>query len=128
MKNFYLKSRISICVVLCLLSFTFFSFISSAQPVNDLCGDAISIDCGDIASGTTSGSIFDNVGFCGTANTTGGVWYTFTGNGDRVVLSTCSAETNYDSKLSVFEGSCNGLVCVAGNDDLAVLILTCMQQ
>ena len=33
-----------------------------------------------------------------------------------MTLSTCGA-TNYDSKISVFSGTCEALVCEAGNDD-----------
>lgn len=33
-------------------------------------------------------------------------------------MITCSAMTDYDTKISVFSGSCAGLICVAGNDDL----------
>ena len=32
-------------------------------------------------------------------------------------VSLCSAQTNYDTQLSVFTGSCFGLLCVDGNDD-----------
>ena len=34
-----------------------------------------------------------------------------------MTLSTCSAGTNYDTKLSVFSGSCGSLVCIDGDDD-----------
>jgi hypothetical protein len=34
-----------------------------------------------------------------------------------MTANTCSPNTNYDTKISVFEGSCGGLVCVGGNDD-----------
>ena len=45
-----------------------------------------------------------------------GLWYTFTGNGDDVTLSTC-AGSSYDTKLSVFSGTCLTPVCVGGSDD-----------
>jgi hypothetical protein len=33
-----------------------------------------------------------------------------------VIASTCNAAT-FDTKISVFSGDCDDLVCVAGNDD-----------
>lgn len=91
---------------------------SENVPVNDLCANALPITCGSSVSGTTIGSTFDNVGFCGTSNTTGGVWYTFTATDPLIELSTCNS-ANYDTKISVFSGSCNALVCEAGIDDAA---------
>ena len=56
--------------------------------------------------------------FCGTTDGTGGgVWYSFVGTGDGVVVTTCNPATNYDTKIRVYTGSCGALVCVAGNDD-----------
>lgn len=87
---------------------------------NDLCSGAeeITLACGDgvTVSGTTVGATFDNVGTCGTSNTAPGVWYTFTGTGNDVTVTTCD-QANYDTKLSVFSGSCGSLTCVGGNDD-----------
>jgi hypothetical protein len=85
-------------------------------PANDLCGDAITISCGQTLSGTTVGATFDDVGNCGTTNTSPGVWYVFTGTGTPATVSTCD-QANFDTKLSVFSGSCGQLVCVGGNDD-----------
>ena len=92
--------------------------IDCVNPVvpNDLCDGAIPISCGSTVSGTTTGSTFDNVGFCGTSNTTGGVWYSFEATSPSSVLSTCNSAT-YDTKISVFSGSCGALSCVGGQDD-----------
>jgi len=38
-------------------------------------------------------------------------------SGDCVEFTTCSPNTNYDSKLSVYEGTCAAPICVDGNDD-----------
>ena len=83
---------------------------------NDVCGGALPIAPGQTASGTTVGTTFDNVGFCGTSNTSAGVWYTTVGNGDLYTVETCTG-TSYDSKITVFEGNCGNLACVDGNDD-----------
>lgn len=70
------------------------------------------------ALGSTVGASCDNTGGCGTAETAPGVWYKITATETGVITaSTCSPNTNYDTKLSVFEGDCNNLVCVGGNDD-----------
>ena len=113
MKTNYLNhiSGILLCVLLSI------SFNSYAQPANDLCSNAIAIACNSTTIGTTTASTVDNVGTCTTSNTAPGVWYSFTGTGDVVTLSTCNVATNYDTKISVFSGSCGGLVCVGGNDD-----------
>ena len=89
----------------------------TVNPSNDLCADALPITCGATVSGTTVGATVDGATFCGTSNTAPGVWYSFTGNGDYITLTTCSAVTNYDTKISVYSGSCAALTCVAGNDD-----------
>ncbi|MEZ4778868.1 MAG: proprotein convertase P-domain-containing protein [Flavobacteriaceae bacterium] len=88
----------------------------NAPPANDLCANAQPMNCGDTVSGDTTMATFDNVGFCGTTNTAPGVWYSFTGFDGLATLSTCN-QAAYDSKISVFTGSCGGLVCVGGNDD-----------
>jgi hypothetical protein len=83
---------------------------------NDDCPNAEPIEPGDIISGTTIEAAFDSVGFCGTSNTAPGVWYKIVGNGDLFIASTCN-DADYDTKISVFEGSCGTLACVTGNDD-----------
>ncbi|MCB9213498.1 MAG: HYR domain-containing protein [Alteromonas sp.] len=88
----------------------------SAAPANDLCANAEPINCGQTLMGDTSMATFDGVGTCGTSNTAPGVWYSFTGQGGSVTLSTCN-QAAYDTKISVFSGSCAALTCVAGNDD-----------
>jgi len=46
-----------------------------------------------------------------------GRWYTITGTGQDFTANTCSSATNYDSMISVFEGTCSSLQCVISNDD-----------
>ncbi len=85
-------------------------------PGNDLCASATSVSVPSVTSGTTVDATLDSVGTCGTSNTAPGVWYTFTGSGTSVTASTCTG-TTYDSKISVFSGSCGSMTCVGGNDD-----------
>jgi len=90
---------------------------AAAGPANDDCAGAEPISCGQSISGSTSAATPDYASFCGTSNTAPGVWYTFPGDGNCVTLSTCNAGTSYDTKLTVYEGTCGTLTCVAGNDD-----------
>ncbi|MCB0740710.1 MAG: M36 family metallopeptidase, partial [Chitinophagaceae bacterium] len=87
-------------------------------PANDLCANAIPIACGSTTLGTTVNATTDaGVPICsGVSVTSPGVWYTFTGNGGNVTLSLCTG-TTYDSKISVYSGSCGSLVCVGADDD-----------
>jgi len=92
------------------------SFTTKEGLVGDACTDASGISCGTTVFGSTLEAMDDDVSNCGTTNTTAGVWYTFTGDGSNVTVSTCGA-ANYDTKLSVYKGSCAQLICVGGNDD-----------
>ena len=84
-----------------------------APPTNDLCDDAFPIACGDVLSGTTVGMTTDVAApFCGTAVTSPGVWYVFTGIDGIITADVCGAP--YDSKLTVYTGTCAALTCVVG--------------
>ena len=90
-------------------------------PTNDACGDAIELSCNTTVTGSTAQATPDTAPTCdGVSVTAPGVWYTFTGSSRIVNLNTCGS--GYDTKLSVYTGSCtDGLVCVAGNDDFCGL-------
>lgn len=86
-------------------------------PANDLCTNAQVVGIPSSTAGTTVDATFDSAGTCTTTNTAPGVWYTFTpAQGGIFRASTCNA-ANYDTKISVFGGSCGALGCIAGNDD-----------
>lgn len=82
-------------------------------PANDECANAIAITCGSTTTGTTSGATIDVVPTCDVTATAPGVWYTIQGDGDVFTLSACG--TGFDTKLSVFTGTCGSLVCLEGN-------------
>ena len=90
-------------------------------PTNDVCADAIGVTPGTPVNGTTIGTTIDTdifTGTCGTTISGPGVWYTVVGNGNQYTASTCSAGTDYDTKLNVFCGTCpTFFACVTGNDD-----------
>ncbi|NNK59151.1 MAG: T9SS type A sorting domain-containing protein, partial [Flavobacteriaceae bacterium] len=91
---------------------------SSFTTVADPCTLATPIGCNSTVFGNTVGASTADLDFCGTSLTSaGGVWYEFIGTGDDVAVTTCSPNTNYDTKLGVFTGDCDSLVCVGGDDD-----------
>ena len=86
-------------------------------PCNDLCVDAFSMDVGDTVLGQTVGATFDSAPTCDTSNTANGVWYSFTGTGGDMTVSTCNGGYDYDTKVTVYKDGCATLSCVGGNDD-----------
>ena len=88
---------------------------------NDLCDDAIAVECGNTASGdSTDATNTDAPADCdGLAlDTAPGVWYSLTipGDGDYNV-SIDTEGSDYDTKLGLFSGDCGALVCEASDDD-----------
>jgi hypothetical protein len=55
---------------------------------------------------------------CG-PSTAPGVWYVVEGVGERMTAQTCGS--TYDTRLSVFDGDCDLLNCIASNDDFCGL-------
>ncbi len=49
------------------------------------------------------------------AVTAPGVWYRVVGNGTTFTANVCNAE--YDSKIHIYCGTCDALICVGNNDD-----------
>lgn len=92
--------------------------VTCTEITQDQCQGGLTIACGDVAQGTTVGATIDAVPTCGTSITAPGVWYTFIGTGNQMILSTCP-DNQYDTKLNVYTGSCSSPECVAGNDDSA---------
>ena len=94
-----------------------------AQIQNDLCIDAISVDCAQNPFGTLGtnvGASGTTTPFCGTSPGTTAVWYSVMGNGSNIQIDTCSPVTVFDTKLNVYTGDCAdepGMGCIGGNDD-----------
>lgn len=87
-------------------------------PANNHCAWALPLTCGSSVTGNNIGA--DGFGAGPTCITTPGsygVWYSWTGNGDDVQLTTCNGTTDFDTKILVYSGSCGSLACVTGNDD-----------
>ena len=87
-------------------------------PCNDLCDDTEVILEGQTLAGFTDGGTLDSTPFptCPGNTTAPGVWYSYTATGGDVTATTCAA-TGFDTKISVFSGTCAAPVCVGGNDD-----------
>ena len=84
-------------------------------PSNDVCMDAIPATVPSMVSGTTVDANVDATPFCGTASTSPGVWYSIEGTGNMVTIDLCGAI--FDSKLSIYDGTCGALNCIIGEDD-----------
>ncbi len=98
---------------------------SLAWGQNDTCAEAIQLTCpggGGTSAvfGSTIGATFTDQGTCGTTHSAPDVWYTVAGNGGDITVDTCTG-TSFDTKITVWEGSCAALVCVNGNDDFCGL-------
>ncbi|MBL7778091.1 MAG: fibronectin type III domain-containing protein, partial [Chitinophagales bacterium] len=94
---------------------------------NDDCAGAIALSSctgsPKTKSGTTTGStvdaIYSNCGAGGSGTTERGVWYTYAGDDNAVTMTTCDPSgIGYDSRITVYSGSCGALTCVTSNDDM----------
>ncbi|MGB4846544.1 MAG: GEVED domain-containing protein [Saprospiraceae bacterium] len=87
-------------------------------PINgDFCSLAINLPCGASLTGNTTQALDDPEAFtCGTDISAPGIWYTFVGNGQNVIIATCT-QYGYDTKLNAYSGTCSGLTCITGIDD-----------
>jgi hypothetical protein len=94
---------------------------NGACPENDNCSNAQTMAIGDTVTGDTSLATEDNITLCGTPTSAPGLWYLVNGNGNNLTVSLCGS--SYDTLITVYCGSagCEGLSCVAGNDDFCGL-------
>ncbi|TNF28200.1 MAG: PKD domain-containing protein, partial [Bacteroidetes bacterium] len=91
--------------------------ISCATPPNDLCANAEPIECGDVVLGNNYNSTVSVDENCAEINAGNGVWYSFVGTGQDVVVTTCSVNTNFDTEIVVTTGDCSSQTCLTANDD-----------
>lgn len=83
---------------------------------NDFCQNAIEIGCGQTLSGSTYLATPEEAAYCGTSlNTSNGVWHRFLGNGGNATVDLCGSD--FDTKIGIYEGTCNALSCIDGGDD-----------
>ena len=97
---------------------------SPPPPANDLCINATEVELNSITSGSTVGATIPEGNLrCDDVVVAGpGVWYSFIGSGNHVIVSTCNAVT-FGTKLSIYSGGCvNGQddgapVCIGSNNN-----------
>ena len=104
-----------------------FNLTEVTEISNDFCEGAIGpLHVGDLVKGSTVGATPDNMTQipCGSENPSNapGVWYTVEGTGDVIAATTCTSDPSlnngkFDSQISVFEGNCGSLKCLAGNNN-----------
>ncbi len=93
------------------------SFTTLVPLPGDFCTNAFSLPCGASLSGSTLGALPDpGLPSCVAAVEAPGMWYTFVGDGLNTVIATCS-QSNYDTQLNAYQGTCSNLTCVTGIDD-----------
>jgi hypothetical protein len=94
--------------------------------LNDDCSGAITLGAacaGSPVTGSTIGSsvdaIYTDCGSGGSNTTERGVWYKYVGDNNNVTITTCDPlGTGYDTRLTVYSGSCGAFTCVTANDDM----------
>lgn len=98
-------------------------------PANNDCVDAIELTHGSRVEGTNVDTTRE-VGMpaCIDPFRTGVAWYTFTGTGGSVEISTCNDSTEITSRLAIYTGPCDDLACaevegVACDEDRATLVV-----
>ncbi|VEU37774.1 unnamed protein product [Pseudo-nitzschia multistriata] len=69
-------------------------------------------DSGSIQSNTTYAPLALIEGCSGTYDVQG-VWHKIIGTGMTMTFSVCNGGTDFDARISMFTGSCNGLTCTA---------------
>jgi hypothetical protein len=106
-----------------------FDYFSSSEynecednsPPNDVCddGDNLLAIGGSAIIGSIESAVSDGIAPCELESDGPGLWYHVEGTGKGIVASTCGEETNFDTQISIYSGSCDDLECVASNDDTA---------
>ena len=97
------------------LLFALFIF-SAANAQNDTCLAAIPVSCGMSYTGSTLlATDVDQPPHCNDSIEAPGVWYSLMGTDDLIIIDMCGS--SYDTKINVYEGTCDSLTCVASNDD-----------
>jgi hypothetical protein len=100
---------------------------SSAR--NDRCEAATPMQLGTIYKDTTIGARIPTVlpDRCNRiTNSASGVWYSVVGTGSPMTASLCHPDTDFDSKLTVYAGSCTDVMdCIDSNDDADGTLGTC---
>lgn len=87
---------------------------------NDVCESAVALDeLGDRVMGSTFFATSDGLSRCNDIQSDApGVWYSVqTTVGTVLRASTCNPETDFDTQISIFRGSCGSLTCIITDDN-----------
>ena len=94
----------------------------------DSCIDPLLLDPNTSVVGTTVGRPLEAASTCGTSVTAARTWYELIAPADgTLTLSTCNAAT-FDTKISVYGGTCAAPTCVDGVDDSTGCNLTSLLE
>ena len=78
------------------------------------CPAALSLDMGATTfASSTLDAPSQPVELCDGSSAVRGVWHELIGTGKAMRISACNDETDFDVRLSLYTGSCDGLSCVA---------------
>ncbi len=100
-----------------------FTLCVQKLDISDNACTPVALACGDLRFGRTVGRS-NNIpaGACpfnGAASTGGVNFFSYTAAADEDVTFSLCGQTNFDTRLSVFEGACTALTCNVMNDDAA---------
>lgn len=88
---------------------------------SDACVDAVTVPAfvGTYVGTNVGATPEANIPVCGDVYNTlsPGIWYTFTGTGNSMTVTTCHPLSNFDTEIFVFCNNCDTLMCVGGDDD-----------
>ncbi len=98
---------------------TFRIICPAPPPANDACAGAATISNGSSVTLDVTNATDDTAPTCsGISLATKGVWYVYnTPANTNGTVTVAGCNTNYDSRVRVYSGSCASLVCVTGDDD-----------
>lgn len=88
--------------------------------VNDACAAATLVTVSELLAGTVAGgNVLSNPDRILSGNSdeslSSGVWFRLVGSGSGIQLDTCNS--NFDTVMRIFSGSCSSLTLIAKNDD-----------
>lgn len=78
-------------------------------PDNDLCADAITLNCGDVEIAGTTVSTTNVAHGTGCNMSNYGVWYTFVGDGNTNAIFVTPDDAGYDIEVALDSGTCGSL-------------------
>ncbi|MBR9756535.1 MAG: T9SS type A sorting domain-containing protein [Algicola sp.] len=92
-----------------------YSFTTMENP----CYKASMVSCDSGATGSTVGAPINEGMLCDYNNLgqSGGVWYTYQTNDPNMRVTIDTDGSGYDTRLGLFTGSCDALVCVDADND-----------